>query len=120
MPKEHEELGVDLYHLWLAGDKFLPAVAAQFEGARRELFASETADQCFRRPTEFHSGDVGPVLGSLTQLRQMLAGVLQDSAENLHAAGDALKLASEVYAETDLRAARELSDLRDDAGKGEF
>ncbi len=120
MAKEHEELGVELYHLWLAGEKSLPAIAAQFDKARRELLGSERMDSCFRRAVEFHSGDAGPVAYSLANLRVVLMSVLRDGSENLLAAGEALKLAAEVYGYTDDRAARKLSDMRNDPGRGEF
>ncbi|BCY11935.1 hypothetical protein [Actinoplanes sp. L3-i22] len=120
MPKEHEELGVELYHLWLAGDKDLPVLAGQFDLARNDLHQSEQLDTCFRRPAEFHSGDTGPVYHSFRNLRETLAELLRDGGANLRAAGDALKLASQVYGEADERAAEELRAIRRDPGRGEF
>ncbi|MFI1992066.1 hypothetical protein [Actinoplanes sp. NPDC020271] len=110
MPKEHEDLGVELGQLWDAGHRDLPAVTAVLTSARSDLTRAPRAwESAFRRPVEFGTGHHGKVYTALSRMNDVMVTILRDSAENLNLAAEALLLAAEVYADTDERAARELA-----------
>jgi hypothetical protein len=115
MPHSGRDLGVDLYHLWLAGTDNLPSVAGEYVVARNEVASTEVGlIGAFRRSERFGGGPYGPAHAPFVALRDDLRRILADTAENLELTGEALRLAASGYAQTDSAAAAELERLRRD------
>jgi hypothetical protein len=115
MPHSGRDLGVDLYHLWLAGTDNLPSVAAEYVVARNEVASTDIGlIGAFRRHERFGGGPYGPAHAGWTALRDELRTILAETAENLDLTGEALRLAASGYARTDSAAAAELERLRRD------
>jgi hypothetical protein len=120
MPKSGEDLGVDIYELWLAGDRQLPRVADQFAEAGRLLGLTDSMDGSFWRPVEFAGGGYGPMHAGFANLRDAMTSVFRDSQANLELAAEALKLAASAYADTDSTAKEYFHVLLEDRGQGQF
>lgn len=112
MPDHGEDLGADLYHLWLAGKADLPAVAGAYSSAAGNVAATDNdIYSAMWRPTRFGGDSYGPVFYSWTALRDELASMLSDTTQNLTLTGEALCLAATEYAKTDSAAAAEMQRL---------
>jgi hypothetical protein len=109
---------VDLYELWLAGEKQLPEVAAQFADAGKKFGLTQAQDGQFWRPAEFSGGGYGPMHAGFVSLRDSMAAVFRDSQSNMELAGQALKLAADEYAATDHKAMEQFRAMRRDLGGG--
>lgn len=106
MPDVGKDLGVDIYELWLAGKEKLPAVAAQYDEARRNVAKTDdNALTALTIPSDL-LGNHGEVLGPWRALRDELLKILSETGTNLTMAADALVMAADAYAETDHRAGR--------------
>jgi hypothetical protein len=118
MPDVGKNLGVDIYELWLAGTARLPAVAALYDEARRNVATTDdNALTALTIPSAL-LGNHGEVLGPWTTLRNELLQILSDTATNLTLVGDALVMAAKAYADTDHRAEHEFDRLmREDQGR---
>jgi hypothetical protein len=120
VPKHGEDLGVDLYELWVAGQTQLPQVGEQFADAAQWLARTESQDGGFWRPAEFGGGGYGPAQASFAHLRDSMTAIFRDSQDNLELAGRALMMAAEEYASTDHTAADTFHRLQHDKGEGQF
>ncbi len=112
MPDHGKDLGADLYHLWLAGNDNLPAVADEYRRTADDL--SNIDNDIYRamwRPARFGGDDYGTVFYAWTALRDELQSMLSDTATNLTLTGEALCLATNVYAKTDDAASDEMRRL---------
>lgn len=108
-----EELGVDLYHLWVAGAQDLPSVAKQFAVANNEVAKTDdTLSPAFQRPSYFGLSVYGPVYWAWKGLRDELQNVLADTSKNLDAVGEALCLAVSAYVKADGAAEEQLNRLK--------
>lgn len=118
MPDRGEDLGVDLYELWRAGQDNLPTVSREYAVATAYVAdASDGLAAALWRPTRFHRGGAhGPAYAPWVELRDELQRILADTAVNLELVGDALCLAATRYARTDAAAAEELKRRRHDDG----
>jgi hypothetical protein len=111
VPDVGKDLGVDIYELWLAGRQKLPAVAAQYDEARRNVASTdEHALAALTIPSDL-LGHQGEVLGPWTALRDELLKIMSDTTTNLMLVADALVMAADRYAGTDHRAGREFDRL---------
>ncbi|WP_306210209.1 WXG100 family type VII secretion target [Actinoplanes sp. RD1] len=120
MPHTGEDLGVDIYNLWVAGTRHLPAVADQFRHARTELFRTTGTDEVFHRSPSIGGTWRGPAFEGFNAFRDAMGRVLQDSADNMDAAGHALETAAQGYAATDAEAGERFSKLRADGADGAY
>lgn len=120
MPKSGRDLGVDIYELWLAGDKSLPLVGAQFADAGQKFGLTESQDGYFWRPAAFCGGGYGPMQQAFAQLRETMSAVFRDSQSNLEVAGQALKMAATEYAASDEGARKQFEAMKHDLGQGQF
>jgi hypothetical protein len=119
MSKHGEELGADLYELWVAGHRQLPQIAVQFVKAGHDLSLTEPNDDVFWRSAEMGGGS-GPALAEFARFRDTMMAIFRDSQENLELAGEALTLAANEYALADHDAARRLRELQHDVAEGQF
>jgi hypothetical protein len=121
MPDVGRDLGVDIHELWLAGKEKLPAVAAQYDEAWRNVAATnDNALTALTVPSDL-LGNHGEVLGPWIALRDELLKILSDTATNLALAADALVMAAHAYARTDHRAGREFDRLmREDQDREQY
>jgi hypothetical protein len=120
VPKAGEDLGADLYELWLAGERQLPLVAQQFAEAAKWFGQTESGDGYFSRPPEIGGGGYGPAQRAFAELRTTMSAVFRDSESNLELAGEALKMAADRYAASDQAAKKKLDAMKNDAGRGQF
>lgn len=111
MPDSGKIFGTDLYELWQAGTQYLPAVAVHLREAESELESAGHHDDAFRRPDRFGGGNYGPAYGAIAELRQWLATMLRQTAENLTDVSAVLLLAANEFAETDRAAGDAFRDL---------
>jgi hypothetical protein len=120
LPKSGQDLGTDVYELWLAGHKQLPLVAEQFAEALQALLRTESYDDAFERPAAFDGGGMGPAGAGFLNVRDALGGILRDSDDNMRLAGEALELTAEEYRFTDEAAERQFRSMRSGLGGGEY
>ncbi|MDW5326428.1 hypothetical protein [Plantactinospora sp. KLBMP9567] len=120
MPKSGSDLGVDLYELWVAGERSLPEVAQQFAEAGKCFGQTESGDGYFSRPAEIGGGGYGPAQRAFAELRMTMSAVFRDSQSNLELAGQALKMAADNYDASDQAAMDQFNAMKDDAGQGRF
>ncbi|HEU0240644.1 MAG TPA: hypothetical protein VFR11_15400 [Micromonosporaceae bacterium] len=111
MPDRGQDLGADLYHLWLAGKQDLPSVADQYGAAAESVEDTGYVAAVMWRPARFGGDDYGPVFRSWTALRDEFQTILADTATNLTLTGTALCLAANEYAKSDKDAAAEMHRL---------
>jgi hypothetical protein len=114
VPHSGRDLGVDIYGLWRAGRRDLPAVADQYAAARSAVARTADGDGAFRRADRFGGGAHGPAHAPWTGLRDELEQFLKETATNLELTGEALCLAAAEYAKTDAAAAEEFGRLKRD------
>ncbi|AVT36672.1 hypothetical protein [Plantactinospora sp. BB1] len=111
---------MDLYELWVAGDRMLPEVAQQFAEAGKRFGQTESGDGYFSRPAEIGGGGYGPAQRAFAELRMTMSAIFRDSQSNLELAGQALKMAAENYATSDQAAVDQFNAMKDDVGQGRF
>lgn len=110
---DREYLGADLDRLERMAKEKLPAVALQYsEAATRIEAAGSSTGAAFARSAEFGGGQ-GPAFGPWTQLKDVVYGFLNGTAENLQATADAVQAAVNAMALADTTSGQELQVLRD-------
>lgn len=112
LPNHGVRLGADLYALWCAGRDNLPTVAEVYSRAGNALDdAAVGIPGAFRRTGDIAGAPYGPAYQPWLQLRDALAQICRDTADNLEMTADALCLATVEYARTDYEAANEFARL---------
>jgi hypothetical protein len=111
MSKSGDELGAELYELWFAGERRLPAIANEFTSAASRLNGSMSGETVLWRPPEL-SGPYGAARGPWASFRDDVYDILRETADNLDLTGEALSLAAREYAKTDSAAAAKLEQLK--------
>ncbi|HEY2947409.1 MAG TPA: hypothetical protein VGJ53_03265 [Micromonosporaceae bacterium] len=111
MSKSSDELGAELYELWFAGERRLPAIAEEFATAASRVGGSMNGESAFWRPSEL-SGPYGAARGPWVSFRDEVYDILKETADNLDLTGEALSLAAREYAKTDRAAAAKLEQLK--------
>lgn len=107
-----EELGVDLYALWHAGRDNLPTVAGVYSRAANALDdATVGLPGAFRRTGDLAGAPYGPAYEPWLLLRDTIAKICRDTADNIEMTADVLCLATVEYARTDQEAANEFARL---------
>lgn len=109
--------GADLYALWRAGRKLLPAIATKYAEMCGETHRTQTPSQYLFTPPHPHdssrSGGMEPVHALLEEMRDELQIALRESAINMRDTGTALVRIANLYAATDEEAAEAFADLVD-------
>jgi hypothetical protein len=113
MAHHGEELGVDLYKLWVVGQVRLPAGAQVYAEANHNLANIGYLESIFRRDAHFTGDSYGPVLVPWTELHDTLQAILADASENMDLSGQALCEAVQYYANSDADAKKKLDSTRD-------
>jgi hypothetical protein len=120
VPHSGDDLGVDLYNLWVSGSKHLPAIADQFRMARDEMNKSDSYDEAFRRSPSIGGDSTGPAHEGWLVFREAVVRVLQDSESNMIEAADGLRITAEQYATADALAGRKFADMKLDGAGGAY
>jgi hypothetical protein len=100
MAEERQTLVTNCVDLWEAGELQLKPLAAHYRNVVSQIFAAQNSAGIFWRTQEL-AGPNGPALGAWQYLANTTLAMLQETAENLEAAGEILVLASHEYAETE-------------------
>jgi hypothetical protein len=106
-----DELGVELYDLWFAGARRLPALATEFQSAATQVSGTFSGENAYWRPAEL-SGPYGVARAAWASFRDDVYEILAETTDNLDRTGDALTLAAREYAKTDAVAAARLEQLK--------
>lgn len=111
MARTGDELGVELYDLWFAGARRLPALAGEFQSAATQVGGTFSGESAYWRPAEL-SGPYGVARDAWASFRDDVCEILSATADNLDRTGEALTLAAREYAKTDAVAAARLEQLQ--------
>lgn len=107
MAEDQEKLVTNCVNLWEAGELQLKPLAAHYRNIVSKVFAAEAAAGIFWRPQEL-AGPNGPARGAWQYLTDSTLDILQETAENLAAAGEILVMASHEYADAERINTREI------------
>jgi hypothetical protein len=120
MAEERATLVTNCVDLWEAGELQLKPLAAHYRNVVSKIFAAEAATGVFWRSQEL-AGPNGPARGAWQYLADTTLTILQETAENLEAAGEVLVMASHEYAETERINTRDIENeqvIRRDIDRG--
>jgi hypothetical protein len=115
MPHHGEELGADLYELWVAAQIRLPAGAQVYAQANRTLARTYNIESLCYRDTYFTGDSYGPTIQSWKKLRDTMQAILGSTSENMQLAADALNKAITYYETADYAARDKVNSLLADS-----
>ncbi|MEV0897734.1 hypothetical protein [Actinoplanes sp. NPDC049802] len=97
---EELTLVADCVDLWTAGEMKLKPLAAHYRTVVASISTAERHLGALWR-SEMVGGPYGPARSAWESLAETAIAMLRETADNLEATGDALVMASEMYAETE-------------------